>query len=520
MTDAPSDAPQYATLSDYLRVLRERRILIVLVTLVFAGAALALSIREEPTYVAETSLSFADPAQDLDILGTPVAPSRGPEQRAAESAVEVTRPEIFEGARERLRTQMSASGLQSRVSAQPEARTNFVVVEARSGDPDFSARLANAVAAEVVETETEEARERFSNALARQRRRLRALDSRTDQVTRSVIAERISRLEALRDIARPVEIARRATPPANPVSPRPVRNTILGLLLGLTIGIVLAFIRDSLDRRLRGSEDIEGQLDLPRIGDVSEDGMGRTIAGGKRAITNREIEAARIMRMNIGLLDADSPMRSIVVTSGLPEEGKSTVAASLAYASALSGRRTLLVECDLRRPSLASRLGVAPAPGLSDCLVGEIEIGEAIQSVQTGDVTSPSGTGGNGNGPEPHPKVAGEAFDCVTAGTHSPRPAELIGSRRFDEFLETVRERYDFVVLDTSPLLAVVDTLELIPKVDGVVLCVRRGRTTRDQARAAKAALDHLPARPTGVVVTGLEAREAVYYGRYAYGYS
>jgi Mrp family chromosome partitioning ATPase len=173
----------------------------------------------------------------------------------------------------------------------------------------------------------------------------------------------------------------------------------------------------------------------------------------------------------------------------------------------IAGKRTLLVECDLRRPTLARRLGLAEAPGLTDYLARRADPQEILQTVEI----APSQNGGSG----PLPTDGESLLVCITAGTPSPQPAEMLGSERLHEFLQAVGESYEMVVIDSSPLLAVADTRELLPHVDGVLICIRSLQTTREQALAAKAALDHFPTRPTGIVVTGLGSRDAEQYGYY-----
>ena len=517
MTADQGDSPRYATLSDYLRVVRENLVVILLLALLFGGAALAWSLRQDPEYVSEAALSFQDPGRDLDILGTPVSPSESPEQRAAEASTQILQIENLEIVRERLRTSLSAAELRGMLSAEPEARTNFVVVQARADDARFAATLAEEVAT-VGRTESiKRARERLDRAAKTQRRRLRSLDRRTDAVTRSVIADRVSRLETLRDIARPVEVVRHAGVPASPVAPRPVRNTILGVILGLTLGLIAAFVRDALDQRLRRASDVESEFDLPVLGHLSDDALGRSVVAGtgQKPFDTRELETARMVRIGLDYLNKSEPFTSVAVTSALPEEGKTTVAAVLTYASSLAGKRSVLVECDLRRPVLARRLGLESQPGLSDVLLSRVSIGEAVQHLAP---TTGTLAGRNGSSPAVLDPDRG-AFDCIVAGTHTTQPAELLGSPEFGAFVEELGRTYDVVVLDTAPLLAVVDTRELMRNADRMVLCVRRGKTKRDQAVAARAVLSRMPDRPAGLVVTGVRARDAAYYGGYAYDY-
>jgi len=175
-----------------------------------------------------------------------------------------------------------------------------------------------------------------------------------------------------------------------------------------------------------------------------------------------------------------------------------------------AGKRTLLVECDLRRPALATRFGINPTPGLTDYLSGNADPDEILQTLPVATAA------GNGNGP-PKPAQITSNLVCITAGTTVPRPAEMLASERFRAFLTQVSEAYDLVILDTAPLLPVADTLGILPNVSTLLICVRLAQTTRDQARATQSALDRLPEkRAVGLVLTDVRENEDGYYGYYA----
>jgi receptor protein-tyrosine kinase len=318
----------------------------------------------------------------------------------------------------------------------------------------------------------------------------------------------IARLQALRRISAPVEVVTSATVPHTPASPKPVRNTLLGLIAGLFLGVVAAFVRDSLDSRLKTPAEVEEHLGLARVGQLTESAFGRTVSGtnGRRRFDPIDFEAARIMRTNLDTLDPDSKLRSLVVTSPLPAEGKSTVAIALGWASAIAGKRTLLVGCDLRKPVLSERLGLRATPGLSDALLGKANPKDVLQAIDLGPTN-----GANGGAAVP----GGNRLVCITAGTQVAGPAEVLASDRFSDFLDQVTSVYDLVVLDTSPMLSVVDTRELLPLVDGVVICARSYQTTRDHARATRKALEHASTRLAGLVVTGVRLREDYYTAYY-----
>ena len=330
--------------------------------------------------------------------------------------------------------------------------------------------------------------------------------------------DRISTLRTLSVTASPLRIAETAAVPSTPDSPRPVRTTIFGALIGLMLGLGLIFARDSLDRRLRDSDEIQDVLGLPIVGVVRVEALGRAayVANGRGPMDDQDVESFRVLRTNIAFLDVDRPIKTILVTSPLPAEGKSTVAASLAAAHAASGKRTMLVECDLRRPSLPTRLSLGRDPGLTDYLAGQASAADIVQVVMLREAAM-SGDGGNGS--RPLSETEAGRMGVITAGSQSMRPAELLGSVRFRAFLDEVKAAYDVVVIDTAPLLFVSDTLELVPLVDSIVMCVRAEQTTRDQGRAGREAISRLKGHVTGIVVTGLKPGRGHDYGYYAYAY-
>lgn len=503
------EAPRYATLRDYLRVLREQRILIVVIAAVVAGAALFLAERQNPVYESEASVQFLDTNVDTGFLGATLPAEATPDARAATAAQQVGQPETLARVRKKLKTKESIGRLRSALSISTESRTNLVVIQARWGNAKFAADLANAVAAESRRISVDQARQRYRTARRLLKASLKRLgSSRTDKLTQIQYQAQLVKLDTLSRFVSPSKVTGTAVPSAGPVSPRPVRDTLLGLVLGITLGVLAAFLRDALDRRLRSASEIRDELKMPLLGHIRRDVLARTLVteNGRKRLTEADLEGFRVLRTNLDFLDVDSPVKTVLVTSPLPAEGKSTVATSLASAYVLAGKRTLLVECDLRRPTMAKRLGCEQGPGLSDYLVGQATPAEVVQKVPLT--------------PDPENGTGAPTLVAITAGSPTPRPAELLASKRFGAFLEQVREAYDVVVLDATPLLSVGDALQIVPRVDGIVLCVRAEQTTREQARAARQALEHFPDRPTGVVVTGVKPGHELDYGYYSYAYA
>lgn len=516
-----NDAPRYATLQDYVRVLRKQRLVILVLTAVGAIGALAVSLAQSNEYETTAKISFRDVLSDLDVIsGDDSAPEIPAFTRATINAQILTRPEVTARVKEDLGTDLSTGELADAITTRVDAQTNLVELTVRAGSADFAADLANSFADAALRIGTRKERERlreFERIVTRQLKAARKdLPQSTFQV--SVLTGQLSRVQSLLEGSAPVEIAQRATEPDDPVSPTPVRNTLLGALVGLLLGLLIAFVRDALDRRVHSAHDVHDELGRPVLGRVSETAFGYhgLFQRGGPLMRPEDFEAFRVLRTNFAYLTEGGP-RTVLITSANPEEGKTTVSMGLASAAAVAGQSVLLVETDLRRPSFARRFGVKAAPGLTDYLQGNAAPGDLLQVVGLADPpTAPVPVGA-----PPRSLVQtreSHRLVVITAGRAVSTPAELLGGERFQEFLDKVSRAYDLVVLDSSPMLAVADPMVISTTVDAVLVCVRANTTTREHVRAAREALAHLPEPSTGAIVTGLKRDGHDGYGYY-YGY-
>ncbi|MDQ3571572.1 MAG: AAA family ATPase [Actinomycetota bacterium] len=501
---------------DYLALLRRQRWLVLAVTLVFAAVAYGFSQSQEKRYSATASISFRDFAEDLPLIGGQGLRELAPAERAARNAELISGTEMARTVRNKLKTELSPEALSGGVTPRVAVTTNLVEIEANWGDPAFAASLANAFARAAVSRAIRDDRERLDNAIDGLQDRLKDQDE--DSLVGQLSLSQLSQIQALQEIVKPAEVAQPAEVPGSPVSPKPVRNGILGGLVGLAFGLIVAFIRDSLDRHIRTPHDAHEELGFPVLGRIGLSALGSAgLANGQFPLTEQDRESFRMLRTNLAYFEPGQPLRTVLVTSGLAQEGKSTVAAAVASAAAAAGQRTLLVDCDLRRPTLAQRLNLKPEPGLAEYLAGEASPNDVLQVLSV----SVNGTDGQmtqqANDENP---ISGKALVCIAAGSPPSQPAELLASERCRDFFAKVAKAYDLVVIDSSPMLASVDPLTLLPHVDGVLLCVRVGESTRDEAGAVKQAMARLPERPTGVVVTGLHPGSGDDYGYYGYHYT
>jgi capsular exopolysaccharide synthesis family protein len=462
-------------LRGYLRAISARRRLILTAALAAAAAAVLFSILRSPTYEAKgTVVVSADFNQGQALTTTPGA-------AAAEAAALGTRNDVLTLASRSLGGDPTVSKLRDDVSTSPQPGVNIVDVTAKASSASQTVREANAVA-RAMQTVASQEQARNLNELAA---------NATDPARATFLRQQAATTQ-------PIQIGRVPKEPSSPTSPKPIRDAIFAALLGLLLGVAIALVRAAMDRRVDDVEEMQSDLGLPLLGYVRADALGvQDVPQNGTGAVAANLESFRILRANAEHLGGDRDLRTIAITSPLSEEGKSLVVSWYAYVSALAGRETILIECDLRRPAMAERFALDPLPGLSDHLLGEAKASEVLRSVAV-------------EGPMAQP------LPVIPAGSPTAQPSELLGSSRFDRFLAEVSEAYEHVILECPPLLPVGDTLSMLPKVDGVILCVRIGQTTRDEAKAARAAMDRMPARPTGLVVTGVpHGTEGDYVGHY-----
>jgi len=238
---------------------------------------------------------------------------------------------------------------------------------------------------------------------------------------------------------------------------------------------------------------------------------------GRPVVPASFVESIRGLRINVGMLRNERPPRTLLIASAIPGEGKSTVARDLALVYAEAGESVLVIDADLRRPRIAKLFGVESAVGLAQVLRREVRLAEAAVPVYSSEARAvPSNGHTPGGSGRPHRPVT---IDLLDYGECVPNPVSLLGSEAMASVLAAVRERYDVVILDSAPLLAVADTVPLLDLVDSVLFVARLGMSTRDSAERLTALLQRVPeARIAGVVTNdmrrgGFRGERYDYYG-------
>ena len=299
--------------------------------------------------------------------------------------------------------------------------------------------------------------------------------------------------------------ARIITPAMRPNEPSYPRRTLvfaLAVALGILLGVALAFLVEYLDGGFKTRAQVEQTLGCPVLGMIP---LIRTL--GPRRRTTRDLlarmraaplsalsEAIRSARVGLLLSDVDKPPKLVLVTSAIPDEGKSTAAVLFAASAAASGQRSLLIDCDLRRKSASRTFERSSQPGLVEVLAGDIDIADGIY----------------------HDEATG--LDVIAAGSGAINPGDLLNSQRMRDVLTQLREHYDFIVLDSSPILPVIDAAVLATMVDKIVLVVQWSRTPRMSAIEAMKGLSADTRRIAGVLMNKVDLKKLRAHG-YGYGY-
>jgi capsular exopolysaccharide synthesis family protein len=325
-----------------------------------------------------------------------------------------------------------------------------------------------------------------------------------------------------------VNVVDEPTEPRSPIRPNTLMNLGIGSLVGLVLGIALAVLREQMDSSLKTPSDVETRLNLTFVGmlpALDDDSPAYGGYGGRKKkkrsrrppqltkgdpalyVHERPLsgvaEAARSLRTNLMFMNPDRPHRTLLVTSAAPSEGKTTVACSIAIAMAQSGKRTCIVDCDLRRPRLHRIFGRSGDAGVTAVLVGDASIG---------DVAKPALAGPDGD-------IIPNLFS-IPAGPPPPNPADLLQSERFKKFLSDLLEHFDRVVIDSPPLAAVTDSAIVSTLVDGTIFVVRAFKTSHHLARQGLRALRDIDAPIIGAVLNAVDLTKSsysYYYNQYYY---
>lgn len=451
-------------LHEYLRILRKSWILITVLVLAGVAVAAGVSLVTTPQYKATTQLyvsvrSTAGVSGTSDLVqGTSFA------QQAVTSYVSVaTSAIVLDRVIDQLGLDSSAAQLASDVTATSPASTVLIDITVKNTDPAAAAKIANSIG----------------------------------QNTAYVVVNKLEKPGADQASLVQVDTIQPAVAPTKPSSPKVALNIALGLFVGLAVGIIVAALRTVLDTRLHSAQDIERVTDRPIIGAISFDPDAE-----KRPLIvhadprNPRAESFRSLRTNLQFVNAGSGPRSYVVTSSVPAEGKTTTVTNLAISLAETGARVVLVDGDLRLPKVADYMGIEGGVGLTDTLIGRAELADVLQ------------------------RWGRAQLYVLPAGRIPPNPSELLGSKAMSAMLAVLTKEFDYVLIDTPPLLLVTDAAVVSKLTGGAIVVTASGSTKKTELSASTRALERVGSPLVGLIVTMLPTKgpDSYSYGVYGYG--
>ncbi len=527
----PQQAVVEPDLRDYLQVLRRRKFVIGLCLAVVLGSALLISYLQTPQYAATAKLLLKQRAsQSVFANGSQgyVDPIR-----SVETEIEVIKTEpVQDIVRKKI-------GSAPPVQVRPVGQTDLVTIRAESADAARASLIANTYASAYIDFRRAQALDQFSAASEEIQSRITQLQQQVDSLgsttanlpacvnpttTPDACSQRASaeatltarRTTLLNQLglfqqtldqlgvdstvaSGSAQLVTPASTASKPFAPTPTRNAVLGVVLGLLIGIGLAFLVEYLDDSIKGKEDLDRAVPgvgviglIPQIPDWKARERSKVVSLSDP--TSPAAEAYRILRTSIQFLGIERQTRVIQMTSASAQEGKTTTLSNLAVAFANSGLRTVVVCCDLRRPRLHNFFGLDNTVGFTSVLLGNVALAKALQPVPGQD-----------------------RLLVLASGPLPPNPAELLSSSRTADLIRNLAAQADVVLIDCPPVLPVTDSIVLSQRVDATVLVVSAGATSRKAAHRAAEMLHQVNAPLIGAVLNGVTEEGG--YGGYASRY-
>lgn len=501
-------------LRGYLDVVRRGKAVILLVALGMTGAAVLASLLQTRAYRA-TAEVLVQPRTTESVFSANQSPSSS---GTVETEIQVLHGDpVHDAVRARL-------GSVPPVSASRLGETEVMLITADSPQPARAAAVANAYADAYVELRKQEAvgdltaaTNGIKDKIASLDAEITALDNRIAQASaadraaveasvrprynnlltqQGLLAQKLDQLQVDTTLktggARVVKVAQ---PPASPFKPKPLRNGVAAGVLGLLLGVGVAFLRENLDDSLRTKDELAQASDLPVLGTIpalDEDEGAALSTPSLGRLNSPGAEAYRSLRTSVQLLGVDRPVRTLQVTSPVAGEGKTSVVAGLAVVLASAGQRVIMLDCDLRRPRLHKVFDVPNDVGFTTALLDQASLRNAVRSI-AGD----------------------ERLFLLPSGPLPANPSEVLASKRTAELLFELQSHFDIVLVDSAPVLPITDATVLATWVEATLLVAKAGTTTRSQVVEALAQLRQVDAPLVGTVLNQV-ARGSAY--QYYYG--
>jgi polysaccharide biosynthesis transport protein len=505
------------TLAGYVRIIRRRKWFVLPALVLAPVLAVVVSLSQRPAYQASAgvllSLQRTTGVTDSSPPSQPEDPARVVQNQAQVARAVPVAQRVVRATGDAF---PSAASLLSSSSVSTSTGSDVLTFSVRHGNARTASRVANQYAREFIVYLQNFETSSVTRALAQVRRRLAEMKARkpANRVVYDALGTKEQELEILEALETPTASLVHAATGATQVQPRLVRNIVLGLGLGLLLGIGSAFLSDALDGRIRSAEEIAELLGLPLLGRVSPRrgrlGSGLALLDDPDA---KEAEAFRTLRAGLETVARSRGVHSIMVTSALDGDGRSTTVANLAVALARAGRHVLLVDFDFRYPSLDRLFGLEGRPGVTDVMLGHWPLEEAIAELPVTRLDGANELGANWpstNGSSRKGRSRGKASSgslrVLPAGPVSPALRESLVSPAGERLLELLRERTELLLVDVPPILTVGDADAFAGHMDALLVVVKSSVVEASMLKELRRRLEISGADPVGFVLVEEES--------------
>jgi succinoglycan biosynthesis transport protein ExoP len=512
-----------------LNVLRVRRWTVLMVLIALPIAAATFSARQAPEYEASSQVLISRTNLSNVLTGTqdPAAAEFDFNRVVQTQATLARTPRVAQRtliAAGQDRNQFESFLEQSSVTTSPN--NDLLTFAVTNGSRGLAINLAREYARQFVEYKQAATTNRLLKLRADLQREYPKMDPGSAEAHQNrVQLGRVKNLIALGDSSVAVVQTPRA---AERIKPKPVRNVMLATVLAVFLGVGLAFLREALDTRVRTSAELEERLGLPLLGRLPC--PPRPLRTSDRLVTlvdpaSPAAEHFRVLRSSLSFTNIDSPARSILVTSAVQSEGKSTTIANLAVAMARAGQHVILADFDFRRPYLDRFFDLPRQPGATAVATGRADLGQALQRIDLDSYAQDAG-GGRGQSPQgqngntpPLAEHRSGSLRVLPTGNVPPTVGEFVASHTMGRLVQALAGSADVVLIDAPPLLAVGDAIALSNHVEGVILVARLGLVRRTMLADVQRLLNASPTPAIGLVITDAAAESGGYGYGYGYGY-
>ncbi len=496
----------------YLSVIWRRKwimiISVVAITSIAVAGTLFFSTRK---YQSSTELLQRRSSLDKALLGSDFfQQSNVPDRDMQTAAALVSTPQVVSEVQKSLGDELGGKNPAALIDVSVSKSSDILTISATDTDPQLAADVANSFAVSYINW-----RRQVDQGILRQAREpieaqlLATPVEQQDSANYKLLKNNLDNLKVMEAVQTGnMEVVKPALASSNPVSPRPIRTGGIAFLLSIVVGIGAIFLVDQFDNLVRNTDEITKNIDKPILGLIPK--ISSSNNGSLVTMSNPSgvcSEAYRLLKTNLSYIEPDSEIKSIMISSLGPGEGKTTTIANLAVTMARSGQRVIVLEADLRRPLLSKYMGLDDTVGLTNVIAGNCSLREALQMVEANDLAV---TIDYDNGGEPWEQgYTATSIDgikpiyCATSGPIPPNPGELASSNKLAAIVAEASEYADIVLIDSPPLGVVGDAASMASRVDGVVLVVMLEKTAKKSLKTMQAFIDTVPCKVLGMIATG-----------------